>query len=63
MLPAILMLKISPNPWSNINSADILESMQLSMAANGNCPEDVSLTCCNKFLWAFILLQIFHCLL
>ena len=29
IFPAILMLKISPNPWSKINSADVLESIQL----------------------------------
>ena len=52
-LPAILTLKISPKPWSKTNSAETLESIQLKMVANGNCPSLVSLTCSSKFLLAF----------
>jgi len=33
MLPAIRMLKISPNPWSNINSAEVRESIQLNYSS------------------------------
>jgi len=33
--PAIRILKISPKPWSKINSADTLESIQLKMVAKG----------------------------
>jgi hypothetical protein len=36
IFPAIRMLRISPNPWSNINSAEVLESIQLKIAAKGN---------------------------
>ena len=33
---AILTLKISPIPWSKISSDETLESIQLSIVANGN---------------------------
>lgn len=49
-LPAIRMLKISPKPWSKINSADVLE---INTTKNG-CKRKLSLrslvTCLSKFL-------------
>ena len=53
MFPAIRTLKTSPKPWSKISSADVRLSIQLKITANGCCPFDVSLACCNKFLFAF----------
>ena len=55
-LPAILTLKTSPNPWSKINSAEVLLSIQLKITANGCCPSEVSLACCKRFLFILRLL-------
>ncbi len=46
--PAMRQLKMSPSPWSKINSALVRESMQLRMMAMGCCPSLVSFACWSR---------------
>ncbi|MPN54674.1 hypothetical protein SDC9_202351 [bioreactor metagenome] len=47
-LPATRATKISPTPWSNTISGGMRESIQLTIAAKGNWPLEVCLTCVSR---------------